>query len=108
MLKLLLISVLVVGCAAETTAPVPTEPVKPNENNMAPNSGNHTIPCPSPLTFTIIRDGKEVVNTYHFPCSYGDDDPLYKRPVSDGPWDEDGSKNGGGNNPFPNPGPDPF
>lgn len=91
MSKFIILSVLIVGCAAQAQPdPIEPQPIKAADNSPYFGEGqDQGIPCPSPLTFTVIVDGKEVEKTYYPPCH---SDNGYRKPISDDPWNEDGSK----------------
>ena len=83
---------IVCGCSAESSDPQPKQVVTPSNNELGPSDGDKGgLPCPPPLVFTVIRDGKEVQVVYDLPCAA----PEPKTSLATDPpgWEVNGNSN---------------
>lgn len=105
-LFILCLAVAASGCSAEIIATDKEHTANDSaEYSLPPRGVDHGFPCPSPLVFTVVINGKEEVKVMHFPCTA----PMPKlSPASDPPgWGTDDQSNHYNNIPWHEPQHDP-
>lgn len=60
----------ILGCSAEVNLTDQDHTkIDSNDNSLPPNGTDQGMPCPAPLVFHLLINGKEEVRVMNFPCS---------------------------------------